>query len=304
MGETIARHVARCLGLFSNALGVAERNVFDTPASFNRKLLVEQTRFKVWSGNIGAHRVGMSSLDHRLRDSSHIRNQVLSLLQDTSGLLQDAVAIITEEKPSWDQLSGDEGIVTGEDAQDSDFPNTELEQISVDVADVVNCLLRLSVAIRNPAPHDRFVESHSTDTSHYEPFDIRHVYSKFESIDSELAERLDKAISRRRQFFKYRMAHRQKLSHGLDHHHLGDAETTASSLPEYLKGKSNQIPITPLTGLGDGSDTGISQTSYATSAANIDQRRVPPLPAAASKGPFECPFCYMIVAIADKPSWE
>lgn len=49
----------------------------------------EHGRFRIWSGNIGAHRGGRSSLDYRLRDASHIRQRVISLLQDLTETLQD-----------------------------------------------------------------------------------------------------------------------------------------------------------------------------------------------------------------------
>lgn len=49
----------------------------------------ELARFKVWAGNIGAHRKGSSSLDYRLRDASHLRNQAISLLGDLEEALVD-----------------------------------------------------------------------------------------------------------------------------------------------------------------------------------------------------------------------
>ncbi|RSL92276.1 hypothetical protein CDV31_015232 [Fusarium ambrosium] len=291
MEETVESHARRCLQLFSKAVDASKASTDDPPAYFNRGVRDEQTRFKVWSGNIAAHRTGTGSLDHRLRDSSNIRNQVVNLLRDLSGLLEDAIAIVTGEETSWDQLSGDEDAVLGEDAEDSDSPDTELEQISIDVTDAVNCLLRLSVAIRDPAPHDRFVISDSADTSHYEQFDIQHVCSKFGSIDSGLAERLGKAITRRRQFFKYREDNR-----------IGDGETAVSSL---LEGKLGASRISGLPVPEDNcSDSEISQTSYASSAGDVEQRCVPPLPTEASEGPFECPFCYMMIAVADESSWN
>ncbi|KAJ4176729.1 hypothetical protein NW759_017506 [Fusarium solani] len=217
MDKNIASHVTRCLGLFSNAVETSETSAFDPSASFNRAVRDEQTRFEVWSGNIGAHRTGMSSLDHRLRHSSNICNQVVNLLLDLNGLLEDAIAIITGEESPWDQISSGGGVFLDQDAEDSDSPDTELEQISMDVADVVNCLLCLK--------------------------------------------RLGKAISRRRQFFKYGEARRLKLSHGLDYHYLGDAETIASSLPEHLKDKSRTGQISRLPVLEDNySDAGVSQT--------------------------------------------
>jgi hypothetical protein len=46
-------------------------------------------RFKLWSGNIGAHRTGRSSLDHRLRDSSRLREQVAKLLDELAKSLYE-----------------------------------------------------------------------------------------------------------------------------------------------------------------------------------------------------------------------
>ncbi|RSL68847.1 hypothetical protein CEP53_002395 [Fusarium sp. AF-6] len=283
LGLQVPDQALQLTPLFSKVVDASKASTDDPPAYFNRGVRDEQTRFKVWSGNIAAHRTGTGSLDHRLRDSSNIRNQVVNLLRDLSGLLEDAIAIVTGEETSWDQLSGDEDVVLGEDAEDSDSPDTELEQISIDVTDAVNCLLRLSVAIRDPAPHDRFVISDSADTSHYEQFDIQHVCSKFGSIDSGLAERLGKAITRRRQFFKYREDNR-----------TGDGEMAVSSL---LEGKLGASQISGLPVPEDNcSDSEISQTSYASSAGDVEQRSVPPLPTEASEGPFECPFCYMMIA--------
>jgi hypothetical protein len=304
MDRSVASHVASSLALFGSALVASEREVSGELLSFNRYLRDEQTRFKVWSGNIGAHRTGASSLDYRLRDSSNIREQVVRLLQDLIELLRDAVAIITEEEPSWDQLDNDEGITSSDNSHPIDGSDTELVQISIDVKDVVNCLLRLSVAIRNPAPHDRFLKSHSTDTSHFEEFDIQYVCDKFESIDLTLSKRLGKAISRRRQFFKYRLEHRNKLSAGLQQQQE-EVETVASSLPEYLKNNAVVSRAFQAHGTGDHlSDTELSTTSYATSLADRERCRVPPLPEEAHNGVFECPFCYMIIDVVDRTSWK
>ncbi|KAJ4276245.1 hypothetical protein NW764_009709 [Fusarium oxysporum] len=211
--------------------------------------------------------------------------------------MQDAHDILIGNEVPWDKINA------GDD-EDFDGRDTEFNQISVDIADEVNCLLRLSVAIRNPAPHDRFIKSHSIDTSHYETFDIQHVSSKFRTIEPLLAERLGKAISRRRQFFNYRLAHRTKLSQGLTHEG-GDAETIASSLPEYLKDVARGGQPLPINAIGDeGSDSGCSQTSYATSLADLDQCRIPPLPKDSSEGPFECPFCHTIIVANTRSSWK
>jgi hypothetical protein len=96
--ESIAANVSRCLDAF-RILCTALQIRVDTELA---KLRVDNVggislsgvkdelgRFKVWVGNIGAHRTGRSSLDHRLRDASHIRKQVVRLLEDLAESLLD-----------------------------------------------------------------------------------------------------------------------------------------------------------------------------------------------------------------------
>lgn len=185
---------------------------------------------------------------------------------------------------------------------------TETDQILADVVETVNCLLRLSVTIQNPAPHDRFMESASTDTTHYQPFDIQHVRAKYPQAEDDIIERLGKAISRRRQFFSYREAHHCKLSQGLDldsnRTEVDGQSTIASSLPPHLKTTAD--PELGLENVVEDDDikTDISQTSYATSVADTGKLRVPPLPKQSKDGPFQCPFCYMMISVCTKHSWK
>jgi hypothetical protein len=46
-------------------------------------------RFRVWANDIGAHRIGRSSLDFRLRDALHLVERILSLLEDLTEALDD-----------------------------------------------------------------------------------------------------------------------------------------------------------------------------------------------------------------------
>ena len=60
------------------------------PQPFSLTTVNDQlARFKIWAGNIGAHRKGRSSLDYRLREASHIRDQVVRLLGDLLDAFQD-----------------------------------------------------------------------------------------------------------------------------------------------------------------------------------------------------------------------
>ena len=89
---TIKGHVEGCLESFQAltlALNGPNRN-------FGDQITLEDVedelgRFRIWSGNIGAHRIGRSSLDYRLRDASHIRKRVVSLLEDLKEILQEGM---------------------------------------------------------------------------------------------------------------------------------------------------------------------------------------------------------------------
>ncbi|KAK0716630.1 hypothetical protein B0T21DRAFT_296735 [Apiosordaria backusii] len=320
MAENIASHVLRCLAAFRPLLEPQSTTATPQKKPLEPKILTvltdEFSRFKVWSGTIGAHKTGSSSLDYRLRDASHIRDQVLNLVIDLISMLSDVIAITAGEITPWDELDEDEDEADLDNESDEDSPKTELEQIATDIVDVVNGLLRLSVDIKNPAPHPRFLETKLTDKTYFEPFDIQHVSSKFNNIDPWLAERLGKSISRRRQYFKYRETHHEKLSAGLETALLGqevevhqkaepkDSETIASSIPLAMKDSTIMTIAQPAFIKDDQSDAGISHTSYATSAAASGNLKIPPLPDQAYKGPFQCPFCYTMIVARDRNAWK
>ncbi len=315
MAETISSQVSQCLTLFRSLVEPPDPDGLKlsfTDANVVHQMVDEQSRFKVWSGSLGAHRTGTSSLDYRLRDASHIKDQVGKLLKDLLQLLQDALAIAKGELTPWDQQPED---AEEEDIEitdlDDGFPATELDQIAEGMADVVSCLFGLAVAIQNPAPHDRYLKTKAVDVSHFEPYGIQHVYSKFSGIKPWLAERLGAAISRRRHYLKYRQSHHEKLAHGLDQELDTDkaleAQTVASSIPSHMKAghASSSQAQEPLLMLDDAaSDAGVSQTSYASSAAGAGKLTVPPLPEEASTGPFQCCFCYMMVVARDRAAWK
>ncbi|EWY95075.1 hypothetical protein FOYG_04198 [Fusarium oxysporum NRRL 32931] len=310
--NTIAGHVSACLQEFNSLCSsptTCENGITDDDTQSNIslvKLQNELSRFKVWSGNIGAHRKGRSSLDHRLRDASNIRNQVVELLEDLRESLTDAKDILTGQITPWDQDLSQHDFSDGNSDEEAfqigPSRESEFSQIFTAIVEDINCLFRLSVSIHNPSPHDRFKKACLTDTSRYEPFDVQHVCNKLSKAPKPITERLGKAISRRRQYFKYRELHHDKLASGLE---LDDKDqmqsTVASSLPKKLNVNE---PFSLEEDVEDVSDTGRSQTSWATSAANPERRKIPPLPAEAENGPFECPFCFMMVSIASKNHWR
>lgn len=309
--SSIAISVKGCLELF-RAIASLQLPSLALISSHQTTLMTiadEESRFKVWSGNIGAHASGRRSLQFRLRDASHLQKHVLALLADLSRLLEDALAIMKGDKVPWDEdqhddISDSEPDSLEDDSGDDSLPRTEMEQIAYNVSDCVNCLLRLSVTLRNPAPHDRFAASVPADVSHYEFFDIKHVQDKFQKVDSILAQKLGNAISRRRQYFKYRESHRLKLARGLDAEDQADGKSTiASSIPGNATSPDFDNTL-PTINEDAASDAGISQTSFASSLTDTDILRIPPLPKSAESGPFECPFCFMIITATNRVSWK
>lgn len=309
MEDTISVAVRRCLTQFPGLL--------EHEDGWNRGQVQisdvqdELSRFKVWVGNAGAQHSGRRSLDYRLRDASHLRIQVLQLLGNMGDLLDGARDILTGKQMPWDEEPPDSDSDSDDDELSEnnfsfDMPKKELAQIVRNIGNIVSCLARLAVAIRNPAPHDRFRESQAIDTSYAEPYDIQHVRNKFPGIDSNISERLGKAICRRRQYFKYREAHHARLSEGL-HPDSSKTEATAkstvaSSIPD--ASKKNQGFDVWAQGDDAESDTGLSRTSYANSTVNEDGIRVPPLPKEAQKGPFECPYCYELIVARTRSAWK
>ncbi|OSS47844.1 hypothetical protein B5807_06484 [Epicoccum nigrum] len=57
-------------------------------------ILDEFDRFKLWAGNIAAHRKGRRSLEHRLRDASQLKAETLSLLTSLSKALNHGASFL------------------------------------------------------------------------------------------------------------------------------------------------------------------------------------------------------------------
>ncbi|KAK3388381.1 hypothetical protein B0T20DRAFT_365211, partial [Sordaria brevicollis] len=276
-------------------------------------------RFRVWSSNLGAHRTGRSSLDYRLRDASNIRAHVVKLLNDLLGCLQDATSIVNGTVRPGDSVEHSDDSDSDSDSDDPEAQAssdaTELSQIIVEASEIINCLFRLSVSIHNPAPHDRFRRSALTDTSHFEAFDTAHIRHKFPSADEGIVKQLGKANSFRRQFFRYREEHHQKLARGLpderedteqpgrDDTKTVGVTTVASSLPQHLKTANFDGP--GLESCDARSEAGRTETSFAPSSVLDGGRsRIPSMPEEAGRGPFECPFCYRMVQVDTTQEWR
>ncbi|KAI0414937.1 hypothetical protein F5X98DRAFT_365463 [Xylaria grammica] len=307
----IADGVANCLAAFEAIDTVEARTEPDDSQLIWTQTIRDQlSRFKLWAGNIGAHRTGRSSLDYRLRDSSHLQTQVLRLLDDLITSLNEAHSILSGETTPWDQDSGETGELDEElkdllIAEDFEF-DSELSQLTKEIADAIGNLLRLSISLRNPAPHDRFMSIEYAKARYFEASDKAHVEAKFPKANQTLIVRLGQALSQKRQYFRYRESHHEKLSHGLFDSGRSDAgaqSTVASSIPSAMRAPE-AVPVFGELDDDERSDADFSQTSFATTAPESERLRIPPLPRKSHDGPFECPFCFMLISVSSTLQWK
>lgn len=182
--------------------------------------------------------------------------------------------------------------------------NTGLKRVLSQIKDVLDCLMRLAITISNPAPYDQF-RSRAGVLSYTDQWDIAHVQHKFPDIDPTISERLGKALTQRRQYFKYREEHHLRLQEGIngdddDNGSKGKGTTIASSLPHECR---DTAPVA-LKDAEEDTYSEVSTISYATTSADQGQPRVPPIPKEYTSGPFMCPFCYMLISVDAESDWK
>ncbi|KAK8031317.1 hypothetical protein PG990_001051 [Apiospora arundinis] len=285
--DDIPAHVKACSTSFQKIVQESAR-LSAKVEGLDSRIEDEHARFELYVRNSGAARTGRSSLQYRLREASGIRRQVVSLLQSLAELLDDTMATMEEMDSCQSAIVIDEDI-------------DELNDLVLCLARLITCLLRLLVAIRNPTPHDRFSLSIAeTDTSFFVPGDVAHVKEKFPEAPTTLCERLGKANSYRRQYFKYRNSRHIRLEQGISIEHHGDGEsTTASSIPQELKDQAGSVPESRFLEEDDQSESGQTQTTIAS-----EQEGMLPLPAVSERGPFECPLCFAMISVKTRHAWE
>ena len=293
MATSISGLLVECLSLF-NAV-VAREGLVAYDAEVPKSLWLDELgRLRVWAANIGAHQTGQSSLDYRLRDASHLKDQIIRLLERLQRLLVDLSEFLDE-------------ILEGAEAQYSDDEDTtELEQIYNGLVEVIGSLFQMSMLIRRPTRHDRLLGTKKEDSVIFEPYDRQHVLEKYPRANNIVVDRLGSAISRRRADLKYRERHHAKLSQGINRIHAAgtqeshDRESTILSETVATEYKEPNIQFDET-----GSQSGVSQTSYAPTLLEGGHAiTVPPPPKeAANEQPFECPYCFFITTISNKRSW-
>ena len=288
----------------------------------------ELGRFKIWAGNIAAHRPAHSrrSLEYRLRDSSKLREMVLSLLQDLLIAIQD----LRKQLLSRHTLTVNEGLSgeiavrathgeTGLQQDDVEREDTDMFELSdegsvgeetlvcqalSEVHDVITCLLRFSMTLRAPSRDDQRRDDPGGVAEAFVAHDTDHVRAKFPEAPDYLTRRLGKTLSKHRQYFRYRREHQKKLHEGLDGGDEGTWEmpsTVATTLPNPTSSLHDPAGLTTESE----TESAYTATSYAGTSTGDAALRVPPWPLSAQSGsPFECPICFGIIVADSDIAWR
>ncbi|KAF4760979.1 hypothetical protein HAV15_006523 [Penicillium sp. str.  len=256
----------------------------------------ELGRLRVWAANIGAHQTGQSSLDYRLRDASHIKEQTLRVLKRLQRTTED-INDILHHSPGDDDfsdLSGDE---------EDDEHQTEMQSIYHALRDTINNLFQMSMLIRQPAQHDRLLGTKRSDAVFYEQFDLRYVSDKYPQAGEDISKRLGLAISQRRAVMQYRERHRTKLGQGLNQVIEDQTDGQSTKLSDTVA--TEFVEVSPAVNDNLELLTVASQTSYAQTILNGAEGAVLPSPPkdSANGAPFECPYCFVIITIANRRAW-
>ncbi|CZR68675.1 uncharacterized protein PAC_18574 [Phialocephala subalpina] len=264
-------------------------------------------RFRAWGGNIAA-----------FRRAKEIRERILRILRDLKQSLETAALIVSGSIPNerWhlgalSDSDDDEVSNTGEAGPET----SELEELFTAIKAANGSLLKLSLVIRTSPTRDDYLKAasrYSLDSV----WDIGHVREKYGSAKRStdwLVERMGKAITRRRQYLKYREEHHGKLSRDWE-------EVPKDPLPD----EQRTIALTKATTFveakvliekadSDGKGSLGSQTSYEPTVVGEDVHKLtPPAPPKfAFEGvpfefgePFRCPYCYTEQVVKNKTAWK
>jgi hypothetical protein len=216
------------------------------------KIRDQYDRYKIWAANTGAGHAGQAykkSLDYRLREAYHYRNQIVSVLKQLHQFLVEAESYVTGKVEDDLSSSSDEGSEVGDlamqealkwtlsDSEEDDVgsdhdsgprgsvlpqtPATGLEWLSsasrlkatlASIEMTVTYLYRIPV--RESATYNRlkrYEKSNHSEFDLYLHFDRLFVRDVFPTANESLVFRLGKLVTDRRRILYYRQLYNEEL---------------------------------------------------------------------------------------------
>lgn len=132
----------------------------------------ELGRLGVWAANIGAHQTGQSSVECRLRDASHTKDQVTRLLEQVQKLLTDLRVILEEEVV--EENGQDKSPNDGSEYLEG-ISRSEIRKIHHGLVATVTQLHQIPIIIHQPAQHDRLMGMDKLDGNQFKNLAEQHL---------------------------------------------------------------------------------------------------------------------------------
>ncbi|KAJ6010478.1 hypothetical protein N7451_001890 [Penicillium sp. IBT 35674x] len=254
--------------------------------------LDELGRLRIWAGNTGALQCDQLSLDYRLRDASHLKNEISRILQRVLQVVRSLSEFLNEPEDTL----GDETFLgpAGEVLDEEDLM-TDVQMLHQSLHNAISLLNQLSLETRKPADHDILLNVSGKDVSLFEPWAQQHVSRSFPHLDEGTLHRLSAAMTKQRAVLQYR-SQKPRPSRGID--------GSKSTLPQrdavgsFQAGSLDQLQL-PET------FTSKLQASHPTSAFTDHESVSIPSPPENStyNSLFECPYCGSLMTIKDLEDW-
>ncbi|KAI8635427.1 hypothetical protein F5Y19DRAFT_11343 [Xylariaceae sp. FL1651] len=308
-------------------------------------------RYDQWAGNLGAFQSSKSplSLEHRLRNSPVVKDAILKMLLDfrASARVATEIAAGRRENRTARQIMTSPADLEEYDISSSDsdsaissassFGNekqvttstSEIQELISAIKLSLENLFKASIFIRKFAPKDKRQRVSTT-----KPFDnradvmyIKDRYPLVAQKNEALVDRLGEANARRRQYFKYRRDHNDRLSRP-DEQNFSKPDSILPfkpppphPRPKYQKSVLSELSKPSLFADSEATElvanpsaeaqfssllsapSVISVLSYATSIveSSEDSLMFPPLPAEALDNlSFLCPYCLTVISMKPK----
>ncbi|KAL8941508.1 MAG: hypothetical protein Q9216_002190 [Gyalolechia sp. 2 TL-2023] len=306
-----------CLGCFERLCSIIETDEEMEDAS-NPVIEGPFSRFRQWGNDTGAPK---RSLDHALRKASHLQEATKDLLRDLLSALQTLQESLQDAAVPLHSFSTEFGGIQLENGSTSNLTpsrassesDTSIQQLTGDVEECVNCLVKLVPVLRDPAPQTTYKENASYSEARE---DIDLARKMFPQATAPLLRRFGIANWKRRQAL-LSLASGDYSSTTLDRSSRGDSQrrpTIRQSAMASVMNSSDSISAfsppgvtsssaSSHTGAASIGDSIFSQSDYfssrsGTSVAGSDQTtwikhfEIPKSPITLKSGStFDCPYC-------------
>ena len=286
--KSIAEQESACLKAFDTVIRSCQSIDVDEVGNITAEDWEDELgRFRIWTSDIRMHSQSSSSLDYRLRDDAEIRKQVVLLLQELQGLLEDAQN--TPQTSSDVSMNPPQSIFWESDM-------TEAQELHAFVSDSIRGLFRLTMLVRSPPKND-FIRSHSVeDLAAAIPAEKNNILKMEPSVDTIYGYRLARAMIIRWQYFNYRRR-RQEVGQGPEP--AGDSTSDALQTSE-----APSIGLKQGEALTSPASLIVPTTSSNASLLSDDRPFMPKRPKVSAKGAsFECPFCLYDITASSRRTW-